>query len=269
MQAGSTRALATLLEALDGVLDGDTDATTLGSDLFAVVGMLDQEPTLRRMLTEPSLEAQQRSGLARSLLDGKVSSEAVTVVESAVVERWSRSRDLVDALERCAVIAEATKAARSDQLDGLEDDLFRFGRILTANPDLRDALSDRSAPMSAKRTLLDGLVEGKVSPVTKDLLDQLLVGRQRSLATGLVHYQEIIAARQQRLVATVWVAAPLHDDQKTRLAESLAAQYSQQVHLNVVVDEKVLGGVRVAIGDDVIDSTIETRLAQAQRRLVR
>lgn len=269
MQAGSTRAQAALLEALDGILEGGVDATTLGSDLFAVAGMLDQEPTLRRILTEPSVESQQRSGMARSLLDGKISDEAVKVVETAVSERWSRSRDLANALERCAVIAEATKADQSDQLDGVEDELFRFGRILAANPDLRDALSDRAAPMEAKRSLLDGLVEGKVAPVTKVLLDQLLVGRQRSLAAGLTHYQEVIATRQQRLVATVWVAAPLDDDQKSRLASSLAAQYSQQVHLNVVVDERVLGGVRVAIGDDVIDSTIETRLAQAQRRLVR
>jgi len=65
------------------------------------------------------------------------------------------------------------------------------------------------------------------------------------------------------------VAAPLSDDQTSRLAESLAAQYSHEVHLNVVIDTSILGGVRVSIGDDVIDSTIETRLAQAQRRMVR
>jgi F-type H+-transporting ATPase subunit delta len=269
MQAGSTRSQTTLLEALDEILDGGADATALGGDLFAVVGMLDGEPRLRRVMTEPSVDAKARSGMARSLLAGKISDEAVRVVEAAVSERWSRSHDLVDALERCAVIAEATKADQAGQLDALEDDLFRFGRILAANTDLRDALSDRAAPMEAKRALLDGLIEGKVGPVTKNLLDQLLVGRQRSLAAGLLHYQEVTAARRQRLVATVWVAAPLSDDQTSRLAESLAAQYSHEVHLNVVIDTSILGGVRVSIGDDVIDSTIETRLAQAQRRMVR
>ncbi|MEJ7628145.1 MAG: F0F1 ATP synthase subunit delta [Nocardioidaceae bacterium] len=269
MQAGSTRSQETLLEGLDEVLDAGVDAATLGSDLFGVVAMLDREPTLRRVLTEPSVAAEARAGMARSLLDGKVSDEAVRVVESAVSQRWSRSRDLVDALERCAVIAETTRADQAGELDALEDDLFRFGRILAANTDLRDALSDRAAPMEVKRTLLDSLVTGKVGEVTKHLLDQLLVGRQRSLAAGLAHYQEVTAARQQRLVATVWVAAPLGDDQKSRLAESLATQYSHEVHLNVIVDTSVLGGVRVSIGDDVIDSTVETRLAQAQRRLVR
>ena len=116
---------------------------------------------------------------------------------------------------------------------------------------------------------MDRLIEGKVAPNTANLLHQLLVGRQRSLAAGLAHYQEIAASRRSRLIATAWVAAPLDEAQRERICEVLAEQYSHEVHLNVIVDEDVLGGVRVAIGDDVIDSTVETRLAQTKRRLAR
>lgn len=269
MQAGSTSAQKALLAKLDELLAGGDDVTTLGSELFGVVGMLDAEATLRRVLTEPSLEARARTGMTSSLLSGKVSEVAVQVAAAAVSQRWSRSRDLVDGLERCAVVAEATKAERSGDLDALEDDLFRFGRILEANPELRDVLSNRATPLAARRAVLDGLLEGKVAQATLDLLDQLLVGRQRSLAAGLAHYQEVAASRRQRLVATVWVASPLEDEQKQRLIRSLAQQYSHEVHLNVVVDPAVLGGVRVAIGDDVIDSTIQNRIAQARRRVAR
>ncbi len=269
MQAGSTHSETTLLAKLEEILGGDADVASLGSELFAVVGMLDAQPMLRRVLSEPSVEARARTGMADSLLSGKVSETAVQVVTAAVSERWSRSRDLVDTLERCAVIAEATKAERSGDLDALEDALFRFGRILVANPELRDVLSNRATPLAVRRNVLDQLIEHKVSPATLDLLGQLLVGRQRSLATGLEHYQKIIAARRRRVVATVWVAAPLHDDQLDRLAHALARQYSHEVHLNMVVDPTVLGGVRVAIGDDVIDSTVQNRIAQAQRRIAR
>ena len=269
MQAGSTAAQKALLGRLDEVIDGGADVGSLGTDLFAVVGLLDAQASLRRVLTEPSVEGPARTGLATSLLDGKVSEAAVRVVAAAVRERWSRSGDLVDALERCAVIAEATKAERSDDLDALEDDLFRFGRILEANPELRDALSNRAAPLATRRALLERLLEGKVSAATSDLLQQLLVGRHRSLAIGLAHFQEIAATRRSRLVATAWVAAPLAPDQKDRLARSLAHQYGHDVHLNVVVDSSVLGGVRVAIADDVIDSTISSRIAQARRRVAR
>jgi F-type H+-transporting ATPase subunit delta len=102
-----------------------------------------------------------------------------------------------------------------------------------------------------------------------DLLLELVSGRHRSLAAGLERFAEITAARRQRLVATAWVAAPMSDDQAERISRQLATQYHREVHLNVVVDPAVLGGVRVAIGDDVIDSTVQTRLAEATRMLGR
>jgi F-type H+-transporting ATPase subunit delta len=269
MQAGSVRSQDELLAALDAAFDDGADAETLGRELFRVVTILDEEASLRRVLTEPSVPAKARSGIARSLLEGKVAEPTVTLLETAVSERWSRSRDMVDALERCAVIAAATRADRDGQFDALEDDLFRFGRILESSPELRDALSDRAAPAEAKVALLTSLLEGKVGPASLDLLTELLMGRARSLAAGLVHYQEVTAARRHRLVATAWVASPLSNDQRNRIARTLAAQYSHEVHLNVIVDPSVLGGVRIALGDDIIDSTIETRVAQAQRLLFR
>jgi F-type H+-transporting ATPase subunit delta len=47
----------------------------------------------------------------------------------------------------------------------------------------------------------------------------------------------------------------------------LARQYDRPVHLNVVVDPDVIGGIRVEIGDDVIDGTVVSRLDDARRRL--
>ena len=47
----------------------------------------------------------------------------------------------------------------------------------------------------------------------------------------------------------------------------LARQYDRPVHLNVVVDPEVIGGIRVEIGDDVIDGTVSSRLDEARRRL--
>jgi F-type H+-transporting ATPase subunit delta len=221
------------------------------------------------VLTEPSVSPEARRSIAKALLAGKVSDPAGRVVEAAVAERWSRSRDLVDALEWCAVSAEAARADRSGELDAVEDDLFRFGRILEANPQLREALSDLTATPGAKQHLMRDLLDGKVNSITLDLLLQLVTGRHRSLAAGLERYAEIAAARRQRLVATAWVAAPLTDDQTSRIARQLEAQYSREVHLNVVVEPAVLGGVRIAIGDDVIDSTIQTRLAEATRMIAR
>ncbi len=257
------------MSALDQEIAGGADAGTLASDLFAVVATIESEAALNRLLAEPSIPAPPKQEILRSLFGGKVTDATMKVVEASVEPRWSRARDLPDSLEYAAISAFAAEAEGDGELDRLEDDLFRFERILDASPDLREALSDPAAPLQGKRELVHSLLDGKVGDATLGLLEQVVGGRHRSLAVALGYYQQVVTERRDRLVAAVWVASPLTDQQKQRLAQALAAQYDHDVHLNVIVDPRVLGGVRVSIGDDVIDSTIETRLAQAQRRLVR
>ena len=66
---------------------------------------------------------------------------------------------------------------------------------------------------------------------------------------------------------TVRFARPLGDADRDRLAAALARSYGRDVHLNVIVDPEVIGGIRVEIGDDVIDGTVASRLDDAGRRL--
>ncbi len=267
MSAGSARSLTAILEAVDEAIAAGTDGTKLADDLFAVVMLLDAEPTLRRALTEPTIAAEAKTGTLQSLLDGKVSEGALSVVEQAVSRRWSRGSELPNAIERAAITAIATSADADDKLDQLEDELFQFGRIVEGEPQLREALSDRATSAQAKQELLKSLLSRKATKATRQILDQLVVGRQRTLTAGLEEYQKLVAASRERLLATAWVAAPLEDTHKERITAALAAQYSRKIHLNVVVDPDLLGGVRVAIGDDVIDSSIQTRLSDVRRRL--
>jgi F-type H+-transporting ATPase subunit delta len=249
----------------DAVQHGD--ATAIGDELFSLVRLLDSEPTLRRVLTEPSIPAEAKGHLLDSLLGDRVSGPTEGVVETAVGLRWSRSRDLADALEYAGVVAHIAKAEQDDDLDAVEDDLFRFSRIVAASRQLRDTLGDRRAPVGPKRRLVESLLADKVGPTTTALVTQAVSGRGGQLTTVLQRYEEIAAERRQRLVATVRVAAPLSDDHQERLANALSEMYGKQIHLNVIVDEAVLGGVRVQVGDEVIDSTISSRLAEAERRL--
>jgi len=267
MQAGSARSQSALLEKTEEVLRTGADAGVLGDELFALALTMDTRHALRRALTEPAVPAETKGRLLQTLLRGKVSDATFEVVGEAVRHRWSRGSDLGDALERASVIAHVARADQAGQLDELEDNLFRFGRIVDANAELREVLSEPAYPLEAKQRLLDRLLGDRVGAPTRKLLDQAVASRHRSLAAVLDNYQRVAADRRNRLVATVWVAAPLSEDHKERLANALAGQYSHDIHLNVVVEPQVLGGVRVAVGDEVIDSTIETRLKQAKRRL--
>ena len=66
--------------------------------------------------------------------------------------RWSAPRDLADAVAELAIRADLAVAERDGRLDEVEDELFRFGRVLDSNGDLALALGDtRAAPTSASR----------------------------------------------------------------------------------------------------------------------
>ena len=269
MQGGSTRSLKVVLEATESALSEGAEPSRLGAELFSFAQALDSAHSLRRALTEPAVPAEAKNRLLRSLVEGKLDEATIGVVEAAVGRRWSSARDLPDSLEQASVAAHVAGADDAGTLDEVEDNLFRFARIADGDPGLRDAFGDATAPVEGKRALVDALVGDKVGDTTKTLLEQAVAGRGRSLGATLAVYQRVAAERRDSLVATVWVAAPLEDQHKERLTRALSEYYSRPMHLNVVIDPEVLGGVRVAVGDEVLDSTIEARLKYARRRLER
>jgi F-type H+-transporting ATPase subunit delta len=267
MRGASTRSLYDVSERLEAQLGEGADAAVLGAELFSVATLLDASPTLRRVLSDPATPAQAKSELAHSLLDGKVSAATSEVVDGAVQARWSSARDIADGLERLSVLAQVFDAERTGQLDELEDELFRFNRIVDADPVLRRILVDRGVAVERKRELVHQLLDGRATEATIRLVEQAVSARHRSFDTVLTDYQNAAANRRSQLLATVISATPLTPEETERLSAALQRMYGRAVHLNADVDPTVVGGVRVMIGDEVIDGTVETRLADARREL--
>jgi F-type H+-transporting ATPase subunit delta len=268
MRGASRASLAQASDQLAAVATDKATADTLGDQLFAVASLLDAEHGLRRALTDPAREAQAKAGLIRSLLDGKVAPATLDLVVGLVSARWSAPRDLADAAEELAARAVVISADRSRKLDDLEDELFRFGRVVAAQPDLRAALSDPYLPAERKRGLIGALLDGKVTPAAEKLITQAALDpRGRTLESSLDAYAKLAAERRQRVVAEVRVASALSQRQADRLAAALAAIYGHDVHLNIVLDPQVLGGMSIQVGDEFIDASVASRLAALRRKL--
>lgn len=267
MASGSARSRSELFADAETTFD-EASTVRLGSELFAVVVLLDQQLPLRRALTEPAVPVVNKEQLIDAVFSGQIGKPAKDVLRAAVAKRWTRPVHLADALEEVAITATAASAEEAGKLDNVEDELFRFARIVDAHAELREALSDPAVTVEGKRSLLHDVLGRKVGKVTRDLLDQVVIGRHGRLSSALVHFQDVLARRHERLLATAWVAQELSDEHKRRISKALSDIYARPVHLNVVVDPDVLGGVRVVVGDDLIDSSVETRLADAHRQLI-
>ncbi|MFY0406298.1 F0F1 ATP synthase subunit delta [Solicola sp. PLA-1-18] len=267
MRGASAGSLATVLSAVDAAVDGGADSSALGDELFAVAGALDGAPPLRRVLTDPSTDDAAKQGLAAQVFGDKVSSAAADVLSAAVTGRWGSSRDLPDALEEAGATAHVVGADQAGHLDDLEDELFRFGRVVAGDPELRRSLTDRSIPAAPKLQLVGTLLDGKASAGTVALARQAVLARGGSFERAVAQFGDIAAGRRSRLLATVRTAYELGEEEKERLAAALGRQYGRDVHVNTVVDPTVLGGIAVEIGDEIIDGTVAGRLEDARRRI--
>lgn len=270
MQGASRESLSAARERLDALAQNTagTDMAALAEELYSVQLLLDNTVALRRVLTDPARSGQARAGFLGELLAGQVGDAAVDLLSGLVRSRWSEPRDLADAVDVLAVDAEMIAAEQQGVLDDVEDELFRFGRIVSRERDLQSTLSDPAVTDARKAELVSGLLEGKVRPTTRRLVTRLVAHpRSRTLEAGLETYARLAAERRRRMVALVKAALPLTEEQRGRLAAALGRIYGRTVHLNIDIDDEVLGGVRVHIGDDVIDGSVATRIDEARRRL--
>jgi F-type H+-transporting ATPase subunit delta len=259
MRGASADAYAATEEQLAG-----GDART-GVDLFQVASLLRTEPALRRVATDVSVMPRARAGLLRQMLEGKIDATALSVVEAAVAQRWTAQRDLADSLEQLGVVAVVRSTG--DDASRLEDELFAVAQTITGSNDLRDALGDPARSREDKRGLVRDLLADRTLPATVTLVEQALSGSYRTVTVAIAEYQKVAAAVRDESVATVRVARPLSEEDLDRLRDALSRQYDRNIHLNVVVDPDVIGGIRVEIGDDVIDGTVASRLDAARRTL--
>lgn len=243
-------------------------AAQTGAELFAVVETLDGQRTLRTALADSSVSADRRSALAQELFAGQISEITAKILTAAVSESWSKTSDLLNSLVELGREALFRAAADQDQLDTVEDELFRLGRIVASSPQLEQALSDLGKPVQAKRELLGRLLYGKVTAVTEALAIQSVSRLKKSApADALDELAGLAAQVRDRAVAHVRSAAPLSDSQLEKLTATLTRTYGKPVTVHVEVDTELLSGLVVRIGDEVIDGSGAGRLAALRKTL--
>jgi F-type H+-transporting ATPase subunit delta len=271
LRAASRDALAAVVAEFDRVT-GDLNADALGTlaqELASVAKLLLTEPALAKHLAEPTDESAPKVRLVESLLSGKVGDTTLGILRTAVSQRWSTESNLVDAIEHTARLALLKRAEVAHQVDEVEDQLFRFGRVLDVEPRLAALLSDDTTPAEGRIALLNKVLDGSgVSGTAAALLSQtveLLRGERADEA--VIDLAELAVSRRGEVVAHVTAAAELSAAQRDRLTEVLTRIYGHPVSVQLHVDPELLGGLSIAVGDEVIDGSIASRLAAAQTQL--
>ena len=270
MIGASRTSLAALRESVNARFDG-ADAAALATDgqsLLSFAGLLGRERTLRQTLADPAMNAGAKRGLLDRLLSSRVSPFALDLIAETVAARWSNDRDMTDAMDEAGQSLLLMSAEKDGHLDRVEEEIFRFGRVIDSNPDLQMALTNPAVSEPEKTAITAQLLTGKVEPLTLNLLQNVTTELHgRPVQTAIADLSALAAQRRGRVVAEVRTAIALTDDQSARLAAALGRVHHRDVQLNVTVDPSIVGGLEVRVGDEVIDGTLSTRIEAARRRL--
>lgn len=246
-------------EALAGVRRPDA---ALGAELLAVARAVASSHQLAAVLADPGVPEQRREELVARVFTG-LKPQTRDLVAVLVRGRWSDLGDLVGGIEELGFRALALGRGG----DGLERELFAVQRAVMSDAGLELALGSQASPPAARTALIDAVLQD-AKPATREIARHVvLLPRGRKPVEALDHAQDVVADARGLAVATVQVAQPLTDAQASALAARLRSAYGRKISVNQVIDPGLLGGVRITVGDEVIDGTIRARLDGLRQRL--
>jgi len=260
MGSATTQALASTESALTAATIGDLG---VARELFAAARTIAESSQLSAALSAWGIPGEARAGVVAQVF-AAFQPTTLALLKAVAAERWSSLEDLIAGIEALAIRAAAIAEPKAD----VESELFEVARIVAANPELELALGSRLGEASAKGSLIESILTGRASEATTLIVSSLVQQpRERRVRSLLSRALRLVADQRGRTVATVYAATALDASQLERLGASLSERYGAQVALNLVVDPTVVGGVRVEIGDDVIDATVSSRLNDLRQRL--
>jgi F-type H+-transporting ATPase subunit delta len=267
----------------------------LAAELESIEQLVLSNGMLRAALSDTAVAGSARRAVMLDLLEGKVGGAAgrlaafgcmavpaqdVTSALSWLSLRVRQVADRPDSEEPSLSLTQARQrvagfatALYEDMttvgLESLEDDLFRLARIVGATPELRAALTDRDLAVAARQGLVTQLLEGKVPATTVSLVRYAVAGgRARDFVGTLDFLVEQTALARGWRIARVRAARPIDDQQRTALTDALGSLAGGPVELQVEIDESLLSGARIRIGDLQVDATARGRIDNLREHLV-
>ena len=260
MGAATRASTAAAVEALGAI---KRPAVDLGGQLLSAARAIASSHQLVVILVDAGIPAEQRAALAQKAVGAGFTAQAKSLLGLLAGGRWSDADDLVGAIEEVGFRALA--AAKS--AEGLESELFTVRSAITSDGRLELALGNRASPVESKLALVDTLLQD-ANPATRAIVRHVvLLPRGRKPVESIDRAQDIVAEGRDRLVAVVQTARPLSSTQATALAARLESAYGRKIAVNQVVEPDLVAGVRITIGDDVIDGTVRARLDDLRLRL--
>ncbi len=156
---------------------------------------------------------------------------------------------------------------RSDgTLDEWDRDLARL-RDALAQEDLRALMEHPAVPFADKERVLRRAVGDVSAEAISLVLLMVRRGRPRAIARMTEHFATLVRRERGVALAEIRTALPLDEGQRGDVVKRLTELTGDKIQIHEVVDESLIGGITVRIGDRLYDASVRSRLERLRARL--
>lgn len=275
---------------------------TVRGDLIGIARAVNTSDDLRIVLTDAIVASATRRAIVIDLLERKAERISVSLVGFVVVSE--RAAEIPSTLAELVELAEAEidrieigsaiepeppvshgevldrirgyaerllqELESRAQIDVVEDELFQIARIVESSRELRDVLSDGNLTYSGRAAVIDDLFGPASHDTTVRLVRYVIrAGRLRDLVGAIDWLVGLAAEERGRRIADVRSAVPLDDDERARVGAALSRLTDRNVEVRDFIDSSVIGGIRVNVGDLIIDGTVRLRVERLRDMLAK
>lgn len=160
-------------------------------------------------------------------------------------------------------------AQNDEELGQFFNDLKSINTTIDQSVELKTFLSHPAFNNETKKEIIKEIFEGKIN---KNILNFLyvLIDRNRIYALGAIinHLEELMDKKYNILTVEVITAIELSYEMKEKLTNKLQNLYQKQIKVKTEIDEDILGGMMLKIGDKIVDGTIKAKLNNMKRTLI-
>jgi F-type H+-transporting ATPase subunit delta len=159
-------------------------------------------------------------------------------------------------------------ALEENRIDELQGELKVLCELIAENPEFMEFLATPKIGKDEKRNFVDSVLAGKFSQeivnLTKVLIDKK---RSREILEIVSVFDKTVLLHKDLYSATAYTAVPLSAPEMDALKAKLAALTGKQISLENIIDASVIGGIRLKVGDRVIDGSLKRRLEDLKDNL--
>ena len=139
---------------------------------------------------------------------------------------------------------------------------------IAANPELRQLADNPTITKDQVFDLITGVAKSALPEAARNFLRVILEnGRLDVLPEVAVQFRSLVNRQKGSSDAVVYSAFPIEEAALAELGATLEKRFGRKLNLSVEIDETLIGGVRVAVGDEVLDTSVKARLEQMKAAL--